>query len=63
MRRDGLCLVRNVPVEDGQVCKVASRIGGVMPTIYGLQWDVRCVHMLTCPYVRMLIRPYVGMVV
>jgi len=40
VNRHGLCLVKNVPREEGAVSRVAERIGPVMNTIYGKQFDV-----------------------
>jgi gamma-butyrobetaine dioxygenase len=39
--RDGMCVIAGVPLEDGQVSALARRIGPVMNTIYGQQWDVK----------------------
>jgi len=44
VNRHGLCLLKNVPREEGAVSRVAERIGPVMNTIYGKQFDVVAVH-------------------
>ncbi|XP_061168815.1 CSC1-like protein 2 [Saccostrea echinata] len=36
----GVCLLKNVPLEEGMVCKVAELIAPVQQTIYGIQFDV-----------------------
>jgi len=43
--QDGLCIVQDTPChEEGEVTKLARRIGNVMDTIYGEIWDVRLEH-------------------
>ena len=44
VNRHGVCLLKNVPREEGAVSRVAERIGPVMNTIYGKQFDVVAVH-------------------
>lgn len=43
VNRDGLCLLRGVPLVSGTVTRVAERIGPVMATIYGSEFDVQAV--------------------
>mmetsp|Transcript_7630 Transcript_7630/g.15309 ORF Transcript_7630/g.15309 Transcript_7630/m.15309 type:complete len:477 (+) Transcript_7630:85-1515(+) len=43
VNRDGLCLMNGVPLVSGTVSKVAERIGSVMRTIYGTEFDVQAV--------------------
>ena len=39
--RWGVCIVQNVPTEDGEVVRAASMIAPPMNTLYGVQFDVR----------------------
>ena len=41
LERHGLCVVRGVPCEEGEVARLASRVGPVMPSLYGDYWNVR----------------------
>jgi gamma-butyrobetaine dioxygenase len=41
--RDGLAFLRNVPIEDAAVLRIADRIGFVRETNYGRMFDVRSV--------------------
>lgn len=58
-RRWGVALLRNAPPEEGQVVKIASRVGPLRPTNFGLHYDV-----LTMPkpnasaYTAMALEPH-----
>lgn len=41
LERHGLCVVRGVPCEEGEVARLAARVGPVMPSLYGDFWNVR----------------------
>jgi len=40
----GYCLIRDVPTHEGEVVRVAQRMGQIRDTIYGAIWDVKSVE-------------------
>lgn len=40
----GYCLIRGVPQQEGEVARVAQRMGQLRDTIYGLTWDVKSIE-------------------
>ncbi|KJE94377.1 gamma-butyrobetaine dioxygenase [Capsaspora owczarzaki ATCC 30864] len=43
LREFGISFIRNVPTQEGEVARVAQRIGPIRDTFYGRHWDVRSV--------------------